>query len=190
MGTDATRPPWETQWFSQGYRDILNDNGKYTWDIPYLNQYEGHYVFVYGTLRRGGSNHLVLSGNTKNVFGGVAVTSSARWDMWVADTGAGKPRFPVMLYSGDKSRWAKVKGELWYVPTETILKMDRLEANGTLYERTMEGVWVGNEKVNAFVYEGMPSFWKDKATFNSPLMKQNGASYHYFHQGMANTLKG
>jgi hypothetical protein len=103
MGTDATRPPWETQWFSQGYRDILNDNGKYTWDIPYLNQYEGHYVFVYGTLRRGGSNHLVLSGNTKNVFGGVAVTSSARWDMWVADTGAGKPRFPVMLYSGDKT---------------------------------------------------------------------------------------
>src|SRR5690349_13042667 len=103
-------PVSETLFFSNDYKKKLFDNSRYTDDIAILNTMNNHYLFVYGSLKRGCSKHITLSANMKNIFCGNGVTSDSDFDMVISDPGG----FPVLLEgTGAKDRLAKVKGELW-----------------------------------------------------------------------------
>ena len=86
------------------------------------------YVFVYGTLKRGKSNHHLLEdaeylGDAVSAFQGV-----------MYDYGC-----PALTHSelavSDAPR-ARVKGELFKVTPETLYRLDRLEGHPNLYFRS------------------------------------------------------
>lgn len=83
-------------------------------------------IFVYGTLKRGGSNHAFLAGQG---FLGAARTTSG-YTLYLMDDYPGMMRSP-----GDATG---VVGELWTVDDACLKKLDELEgvAEG-LYERAL-----------------------------------------------------
>lgn len=169
-------------YFSSDYRKKLDENGEFTRDIPYLNLYDNHYVFVYGTLKRTCSRHNVLSSSRTNVFGGVAMTKDKNFDL-VLHKESG---IPVVLENTTKERLHAVKGELWLIDTETLIKLDHIESNGFVYERELRKVWVGKECITAWMYIGNNRFWLDKNVIDFPkfITPSDGASVpkDYFHQ--------
>lgn len=80
-------------------------------------------VFVYGTLKRGHHNHSVL-GNSRLVGNW---TTEPKYKMY--DLGS----FPGVVYPGDKS----IKGEIFEVNDETMVRLDNLEGYPHLYGRFM-----------------------------------------------------
>lgn len=93
-------------------------------------------VFVYGTLKRGHSNNRILR-ETESEFVGVAVTTT-RFRMWT--TG-----FPAIMreYTADPLG-APVRGEVWRVNADGLRALDRLESNGSMYQRELISVRMGN----------------------------------------------
>lgn len=174
----------ETLFFSADYKKRLQENGEWTDDIPYLNLYDRHHVFVYGTLKRGCNRHITLSSNTRNTYCGLGVTHKNSFDLLIAKPSA----IPVAIENVAKARDAKIKGELWLVPTETILRMDRIESNGHLYERVVEKIHVGTEIIPAFMYVGLKDFWNNKELIDNPRMQENGKHYHWFNTALAARL--
>jgi len=88
------------------------------------NSTNGHYVFVYGTLKHGYGNHDIIK---DSVYEGEAFTVE-RYPMY----GAGLP-FPYlvdMVGEGDT-----IYGELYRVDDETVQALDWLEGVPTLYHR-------------------------------------------------------
>lgn len=95
----------------------------------------GHRVFVYGSLKRGGTNHDLLEGAA---FLGEAEVEGLEMHA----TGRG---FPACV-PGD----GVVEGEVYRVDDETLLEVDRLEGVPDLYRRRrVEGMWV-------YVWAGEP----------------------------------
>ncbi|MFM7264554.1 MAG: gamma-glutamylcyclotransferase [Cyanobium sp.] len=98
-------------------------------------------VFVYGTLRRGQSNHHLLAGAR---WGGEQRLEGAR----LHNLGP----FPMAIVSAH-TRADVVQGELWWVDAATLALLDRLEGVPRLYERRRlalaSGPW-------AWVYLGRP----------------------------------
>jgi gamma-glutamylcyclotransferase (GGCT)/AIG2-like uncharacterized protein YtfP len=81
-------------------------------------------VFVYGTLKRGGSNHVFLAGQT---FLGPARTAPGYTLYTLGD-------YPGMVSSPADT--AGVTGELWLVDDAGLAELDRLEGlDEGLYER-------------------------------------------------------
>ena len=156
-------------YFSSDYKKRLTENGNYTRDIPYLNLYENHYVFVYGSLKRGHSRHSILTASQRTKFCGVGVSDDHTFDLVIADPG----NIPVLLESTAKERLLKIKGELWLVDTETLIKLDHIESNGYLYERQSRRFWVGKESIPAWIYIGCPKFWRDKVLRDFPKFVSN-----------------
>lgn len=85
-------------------------------------------VFVYGTLKRGGSNHRFLAGQR---FVGAART---------------RPRFRLVLLDGypgmiESAPGLAVEGELWEVDAACLAELDRLEGvDEGLYARVPVGL--------------------------------------------------
>jgi gamma-glutamylcyclotransferase (GGCT)/AIG2-like uncharacterized protein YtfP len=175
--------------FSFDFKKVLQDQAKWTSDIPYLNQFENHYVFVYGTLKRGMRRSEILTKNQQCKFCGVAVTEFNELDLLLfVDESSAEGHFPVLFDHVSKSRNAKVKGELWLVPTEVLLQLDKIEGNGYMFEREWTSVWVGTEKVHAFCYYGIKEFWRFQNLIDLPIMKSNGKQYHFYHGMQADKL--
>ena len=83
-----------------------------------------HLVFVYGTLKRGGSNHGRLTGQT---YVGNARTDRGvtLYSLGVQDGRGGAGGYPGLVYSStDKDG---VTGELWYIDNTTLTSLDELE---------------------------------------------------------------
>ena len=81
-------------------------------------------IFVYGTLKRGGSNHAFLQGQ---VFLGEARTEPGYRLFVVAD-------YPGMVR--DKTAPRGVAGEVWAVDADTLARLDELEGiEEKLYRR-------------------------------------------------------
>lgn len=102
---------------------------------------EGKLLFVYGTLKSGGRlNHHMIK------VGAVLLCKSYYMeDSRLVNTGNG---FPALTYSqGDY-----VKGELWAVPEEGLLILDKVEGVPFLFEREdlifadMEGCMYSSKK--------------------------------------------
>lgn len=97
-------------------------------------------IFVYGTLKKGRSNHDMFLGNAK--FIGEGQTEQEVWQL--LDLGA----YPAMTYGN-----IKVSGEVYEVTAHELTRIDRLEGLDVgLYERHKIVIDVGNDKHHCEAY--------------------------------------
>ena len=102
-----------------------------------------HRVFVYGTLKSGFPNHYLLEGCE---FFGRAVTVPT---YKMIENG-----FPVIIPDPDGRRLA---GEIYVVDDETLARLDRLEREGSSYDRKLIDVTLASGEqlpTRAFIYVG------------------------------------
>jgi gamma-glutamylaminecyclotransferase len=104
-----------------------------------------HRVFVYGTLKRGFSNHDLLKGCE---FVGRATTMSTYKMIEIG--------FPVIMPDPEGK---PVAGEVYAVDDETLARLDQLEREGRAYDRKLIDVTLplaGGERLpaRAFIYVG------------------------------------
>ncbi len=98
-------------------------------------------LFVYGTLKRGFSNHSFLSG-TDTKFLGNARTAEP-FALYVG-------KFP---YVTSREPVCPIKGEVYMVDTETLLRIDELEEHPDWYIRRITKVILENGTVlKAYIY--------------------------------------
>ena len=99
------------------------------------------YLFVYGTLINGESNHKTL-GNSKLI--GDAFTKGTLFD--IGD-------YPALIPDGDND----VKGEVYEVNCETLTQCDLLEGYdvdnpNSLYIREIIAVKINNKVIRSYIY--------------------------------------
>ena len=101
-----------------------------------------HMVFVYGSLKRGFSNHNLLEGSK---FYGVTETVCRNFRMHPL-----LGSFPAVTAAADDAY--AIMGELYEIDTATMMRLDYLEGNGSLYTRQLVSVYNGSEIVEAWMY--------------------------------------
>jgi gamma-glutamylcyclotransferase (GGCT)/AIG2-like uncharacterized protein YtfP len=154
------------QWVANGILDTMDINRKNTVDLPILNQFENHYVFVYGTLKVGESRSSALSFSSENLFLGAAETVEGNFEMTVSPVG----HFPIVLENtGNTTRQGQVHGQLYLVPTKTILRLDTIEGNGNIFFREYRPIKTRFYEVLAYTYLGVSQFWREAPMIDYPL---------------------
>jgi gamma-glutamylcyclotransferase (GGCT)/AIG2-like uncharacterized protein YtfP len=111
-----------------------------------------HRVFVYGTLRRGQSNHSLLE---MSRF--IAEAATLR-TYWMITTGV----FPVVLDAVPADFGLPplaIAGEIYHVDDATLEQLDRLEREGRAYDRKVTDVHEAGHKVQAHIYIGVAGYW-------------------------------
>ncbi len=111
-----------------------------------------HRVFVYGTLRRGHTNHALLKASK---FAGEAATLRP---YWMVTTGP----FPVLFDAVPDDfgvRALAVAGEIYHVDDAMLLQLDSLEREGTSYDRKVTEVFEAGHQVEAYIYVGIADYW-------------------------------
>jgi gamma-glutamylcyclotransferase (GGCT)/AIG2-like uncharacterized protein YtfP len=114
-----------------------------------------HCVFVYGTLRRGRSNHALLQTST---FIGEAATLKT---YWMITAGA----FPIVLDAAPEGCGLPpraVAGEIYRVDDATLLELDHLEREGRAYDRKATDVHEAGRKSVAYIYVGVAPYWQPR----------------------------
>jgi gamma-glutamylcyclotransferase (GGCT)/AIG2-like uncharacterized protein YtfP len=109
-------------------------------------------VFVYGTLKRGHSNHALLETSR---FVSEAATLET---YWMITTGV----FPVVLDAvptGFGHLPLAIAGEIYHVDDATLGELDRLEREGRSYHRKVTEVFEDGRKVQAHIYVGVADYW-------------------------------
>lgn len=162
-----------------------------TFDIPELMRYEGHYVFVYGTLKCGHERSVVLQNDPECRFQGIATTVDDCFEL--VNTLFG---FPVLL-ENTRHQEAHVKGELWYVPTKTIFALDIMEGNGKMYQRETVSVRCLRypngppDVVEAYTYIGRTEFWNKQMAYirDLDIRKDKSSSYYIYTRDDADKYK-
>lgn len=140
--------------------DELKRREKFTPDFKKLRLHEDILVFVYDDFKMHGSANRVLS---ESKYLGVAVSSH---DNYVLKGHA----YPTLVDAGRNTIRARIKGEVYAVPPETILMMDKQKFNGNLYRRVQRTFFLNNQtyktkkgpkhpSVRAWVYIGVPEHW-------------------------------
>ena len=95
-----------------------------------------HYVFVYGTLKRGQHNHRLLAGRARYV----ATVQTAP-----AFTMRSLGGFPGVVRGGSTA----ISGEIYMVDDATLEDLDRLEGHPDFYER--QKIQIGSVIVQAYI---------------------------------------
>lgn len=111
-----------------------------------------HRVFVYGTLRRGRSNHSLLE---MSRFAGEAATLKT---YWMITTGV----FPIVLDAVPAEFGfppLAVAGEVYHVDDAILAQLDHLEREGRSYDRKVTDVYEAGHKVQAHIYIGVADYW-------------------------------
>lgn len=103
---------------------------KYNYYINYKSMMNTHYVFVYGSLRKGLSNHkLLLSSEFIDEF-----TSEEDFQMIYYKT----KKFPYLLNDFIINLpTTKIKGEIYKISDNVLRRLDSLESHPDLYKRTL-----------------------------------------------------
>lgn len=103
-------------------------------------------VFVYGTLKQGFPLHGALDGKAAFISEG-----------WLKD----HVLFSLGPFPGVQPGDGTVRGELWEVTPQNLLALDRVEGEGSLYDRRR--VWVGLDEESqtsimawVYIYRGQP----------------------------------
>jgi len=112
-----------------------------------------HLVFVYGTLKRGQSNHGLLAGAEYHGEGATADTFGFYAGPDVSPAEKKLPEIPFAYEQpaeGDEA--ISVQGEVWEVDNATLAALDRLEGHPDWYERRQIPVTLGNENKIAYIY--------------------------------------
>ena len=99
-------------------------------------------IFVYGSLKRGFSNHKLLEDSK---FFGLTETVYRNFRMHPL-----LGSFPAVTVAIDDA--FAIMGELYEVDAATMKRIDMLEGNGTMYTRRLVSVYNGSEIVEAWMY--------------------------------------
>lgn len=146
-------------------------------------------VFVYGSLRRGFHNH----GHLKDLpYLGQAYTTIEKYEM--RDAGGGS--FPVVFERAPKIKGkkrnpvvGKIRGEVYAVDPKTLLRLDRLEDNGTMYTRSMQWIFLDEQRlsdkttirpsIKCWMYVAEEKFWQGRCA-SDPIrsVMTNGVRYY------------
>lgn len=138
----------------------------YTHDVPIIERYNGHLVFVYGTLKDGFSKHYLLKQAGAQF---VSVASSQRPYSLFKHTQATDP-YPILLPQYRTHPVGSVIGQLYMVKPSTIYELDRFEQNQTLFRRLKLHLQILTKPHNsmqiystlyAWTYMGIPEVWRD-----------------------------
>lgn len=118
-------------------------------------------IFVYGTLKKGGSNHALLEGAT---FIGNGITKGKHL---MLDTGG----FPVVL---DTNEVQHVSGELYEVDDSIVHRLDQLEGHPHMFTRTPIEVDVNDAGVYQAteIYFGNKHHWLGRKLREAPRNEQ------------------
>lgn len=100
-----------------------------------------HRVFVYGSLKQGRGNHILLS---EANYIGSRLTSEEIYHM--ISFGA----FPGVIKNSETGEASAIYGELYEVDNSTLERLDRLESNGSFYKREL--VQLREESEPAWMY--------------------------------------
>lgn len=156
--------PWYATTLAQAeFKELLTPMIQDQWysrDVAELNKSEHHLVFVYGTLMKGKANHHLMS---KAKYLCPAWTSLTAFHLY--QTSKDTPgRFPVAIVKDVLDKDAKgIGGELYQVDVPTIKRLDKLEANGTMYRRCRMKFRCGErfqgQETYAWMYIGMKECW-------------------------------
>lgn len=122
---------YQSQWY-----DKYNDDD--LWGTPVT---EDTLVFVYGTLKKGYSNHRLLESSR--------FVNNATSIMRLAMTGEGKA-FPYV--HGYDPKGYQIKGEVYEVTPEVMKRLDTLEGYPYHYDRTEMWFQVGAQMKKAWIY--------------------------------------
>ena len=111
-------------------------------------------VLVYGTLKQGHSNHVLLEEANAKFIGYDSVTGP----FTLFDLGA----IPAVI-DGEQGVNNKIRGELWAVQPEGLAALDLLEGHPHFYQRRK--LWTDIHKRRAWMYMLMaPDFMPQNAT--------------------------
>jgi len=168
--TDGIFPIIIKDSFKRKFRNQLADN-ELTPDMARLMQYEFHHIFVYGTLKTGEDRIEALKAKGGKLVG-YGTTIGPEFVM-AEYTSQGsrdhRSSFPVVLHRPKSTDAGAIAGEIWQVPTDTMLYLDVIEANGVMYKRERRTflVFKNQELVacQAYWYRGMDTYW-------GPLMRK------------------
>jgi gamma-glutamylcyclotransferase (GGCT)/AIG2-like uncharacterized protein YtfP len=111
-----------------------------------------HRVFVYGTLKRGHSNHALLE--TSRFLGEAATLKP----YWMITTGV----FPILLDRVPADFGLAplaIAGEIYHVDDATLDRLDLWEREGRSYDRKVTEVLEAGRKVQAHIYVGVADYW-------------------------------
>ena len=98
-------------------------------------------LFVYGTLKRGNSNHYLLTNLSKFIGDGVTKKEYAFYKTYSG--------LPFIL---KQNPFTNVKGEVYEIDEFVLESLDVLEGNPTLYKREIIEVKVNNVIEKAWCY--------------------------------------
>ena len=149
----------------------------FTTDYPMLQKRERHFVFVYGTLKKGHRNHESFLGDAELV--GCGYTKIAMYRMQLVNTNRPYPVATIASrYEQQTDKAAKIYGEIYAVDPIHIRDLDLLENNGEMFLRTSVYVdaatpnnagEVTHEIMRCFTYIGLHSFWESNKGLLSDL---------------------
>lgn len=153
------------QAMSGSYLSNIITNSYFTKDIPSLERYKWHYLFVYDDLKFGKGQHDYLDG--ADIVSHKAYTSEARYEMRYLKNQTYK--MPYMMFTNNNERKGFVRGELYRVCTEHIIDVDTLNNNSEMYFRVKLPIIISShskQTVLAWTYIGNEKVLRD--TFNKP----------------------
>lgn len=123
-----------------------------------------HYIFVYGSLKRGFGNHHVIESFGEEHFTPMGVFETAS-DQFVMRSLGG---FPV-IYPDSTREAGTITGELYEVSSKILIDMDILEGHPFFYKRTKIRLKDFHSEVSTYITV-------DLNYMNSPLVpKVNGS---------------
>ncbi len=136
-------------------------------DFYKLRQYDWIPVFIYDNMKREGTMNKQLQGAK---YLGEAHTATNRYYMEQTHHARNTILFPE---DNPKSlRKAKVKGELYALPPEALLSIDKYQQNGYMYTRELRNFFLEDQSytlqnkklrtpsIRAWVYFGNETYWK------------------------------
>lgn len=125
-----------------------------------------HHVFVYGTLKAGLSNHILLKSAD---FVGRGMTIKP---YMMCDTGG----FPVVFQEADLHN---VLGEVYEVDEQTLKRLDRLEGHPDMFERRQVTVDIDDSGVqqSCWMYFGNQDHWKHYIANLERVKPQSNGAY-------------
>ena len=112
-----------------------------------------HRVFVYGTLKRGLHNHVLLE-RARASFVGAARTTRPSFAMLLADAG-----YPYVVKTTTDAR--AIDGEVYVVDDDTLERLDALEeiATGMYSRESVEVTMTGTPGTPAAETTALEAFW-------------------------------
>lgn len=114
-------------------------------------------VFVYGTLKRGGANNVLLRKSGSKCLGFDTVTGA--FNMY--SMGGFPAVLDDILKTGEKVVNRTVHGEVWATTPEGLASLDMLEGNPNFFRR--QKLWTDRLQRRAWMYF-LNSNWHDELT--------------------------